>query len=137
MGSVALTPYLMFDGECREAMGFYRDIFGGELQLQSYGEVDPSAGAELKDRVMHSSLRGGQADLMAGDTPERGSLGAGKVQLTLSGTDEQTLRSMFESLGKGGKVGVPLERQMWGDLFGSLKDRYGIDWMVNISTPSG
>ncbi|MEX2534563.1 MAG: VOC family protein [Trueperaceae bacterium] len=135
MGDVALTPYLMFDGECREAVGFYREVLGGELELQTYGEVDPSAAANLKDRVMHSRLSGGRVELMAGDVPGGGPLGTGKVQLALSGTDEQTLRTIFDALSTGGKVGVPLERQMWGDLFGAVSDRYGVDWMVNISTP--
>ena len=134
MANVDLTPYLMFDGEAREAMNFYRDVFGGELMLQTYGDIDPSSGADTRERVMHSSLMGGRAELMAGDTPQSGSLGSAKVQLALSGTDEQTLRSLFESLGEGGKVGVPLERQVWGDLFGSVTDRFGIDWMVNISS---
>ena len=135
--NVDLTPYLMFSGQCREAMEFYRDVFGGELQLQTYGEVDPSASGDMKDRIMHSSLMGGRADLMAGDSPEAASFGEGRVQLALSGSDEGTLRNLFEALSAGGKVEVPLEKQMWGDFFGSLKDRYGVDWMVNINVSRG
>lgn len=136
MGTVTLSPYLLFDGVCREAMELYREVFGGTLMAQSYGEVDPNAPAGMKDRVMHASLMGGRAELMAGDTPDSRGQGPGKISLALSGTDEAALREMFDKLSAGGEVVTPIERQVWGDLYGAVTDRYGIAWMVNISAAS-
>lgn len=133
MATFGLTPYLLFDGECREAMKLYHSVFGGTLEIQTYGELDASTEPKMRDLVMHSHLRGGRAALMAGDSPQSSGDG-GKVQLTLSGTDDLALRQAFEALAAGGEVVTPLDRQMWGDVYGALTDRFGIGWMVNISS---
>lgn len=133
MGNVALNAYLFFAGNCREAMEFYRDIFGGTLQVQTYDEVPGETAEAMKGKVIHASLMGGEVDLMASDSPDSARLGTGKVSLSLSGTDEQRLRTMFDSLSADGNVNYPLKKEFWGDIFGTLTDRFGVDWMVNIS----
>lgn len=134
MEKISLNAYLFFDGNCREAMKFYQSVFGGKLELQTFGEVDDSCPAAMKDSIMHASLMGGEAELMASDNPGPDPLGTGKISLALSGYDEEKLRKMFDDLSVGGKVTMPLEKQVWGDFFGVFTDRYGVSWMINIGT---
>lgn len=136
MSDVKLDVYLYFKGNCREAMEFYKDIFGGELTVQTYGDVPGNvpddAGVSNKDWLMHARLEGGDIKLMASDT-QQASPAAAKISLSLGGSDEARLREIFGKLGKGGKVFSELKKEFWGDIFGSLTDKYGIDWMVNIT----
>lgn len=132
MGNVTLNAYLFFAGNCREAMEFYRNIFGGTLKIQTYDEV-PGQPEAMEGKVIHASLMDGDVDLMASDGPTPDRLGTGKISLSLSGTDEEKLRTVFDSLSARGKVTSPLKKEFWGDTFGVLTDKFGVDWMVNIS----
>lgn len=133
MANVTLNPYLFFAGNCREAMEFYQSIFGGKLEMQTYDEMtDSNADESLKGKVMHASLMGGDADLMASDSRDSSPLGTGKICLTISGYDEARLRNIFDGLSSGGNVTSPLKKEFWGDIFGTLTDKYGVDWMIDI-----
>jgi PhnB protein len=131
-----LNPYLSFAGDARQAMEFYRSVFGGELTLNTYGESgapDP----EIADKVMHGMLStpAGYA-LMASDTPPGMPHQPGNnVSISLSGDDADELRGYWEKLSDAADITVPLEKQMWGDEFGACVDRFGISWMVNIGQP--
>lgn len=134
MEHVTCNAYLFFERNCREAMKFYQDVFGGELTMQTYGEVDKSCPDALKDGIMHARLSGGDILLMASDDPGGNrDLGTGKIHLALGGNNEERLRAIFDALSIGGIVGVPLEKQIWGDIYGDLRDKYDIEWMVNIT----
>lgn len=130
MDKVKLDAYLFFRGNCQEAMEFYKSIFGGELEVQNYDEAMGSS-AEMKGKVMHASIKEGEVDLMASDSTTASPTSA-KIELSLSGYDEQKLRGFFESLSEGGKVNDPLKEEFWGDIFGRVTDKFGIDWMINI-----
>jgi len=130
MTNVLLDPYIFFRGNCREAMEFYKSIFGGELIIQTYADVK-MGNDDQKDWVMHAVLRGGLVRIMASDT-EQASPKAAKISLSLGDGDEATLRPIFEKLSEGGEVFSELKKEFWGDTFGSLTDKYGIEWMVNI-----
>jgi PhnB protein len=135
MASV-LNPYVNFDGDAREAMEFYRDVFGGELRVNTFGEYgnpDPS----IADKTMHAQLETERGfTLMASDTPPGMERSAGDtISLSVSGDDADELRGYWEKLSDGGTVTMPLEKQVWGDEFGMLVDRFGIPWMVNITQP--
>lgn len=133
MGKISLDPYLFFRGDAKEAMGFYKSVFGGDLKLQTVGEAQDFPGKEKmnQDYIMHALLDG-DVRLMASDT-ENASPEAKKIELSLSGPDEAKLRGYWDKLSEGGKVTAPLEKAPWGDIFGMLKDKYNIDWMVNIT----
>ncbi|HET8574676.1 MAG TPA: VOC family protein [Candidatus Paceibacterota bacterium] len=134
--NIQLDPYIFFTGNCREAMEFYQSVFGGELVLQTHGEaLGEGAPEDWREKIMHAFLSGGDARLMACDSKQANEE-ARKIELSLSGSNEARLREIFEKLSEGGKVKQPLEKQFWGDTFGRLWDRYGIDWMVNISQES-
>ncbi len=128
-----LNPYLHFSGNAREAMEFYRSVLGGQLDVMTFGDVGGGGDQFPDDGVMHASLRtpDGLA-LMASDGHDPDAAGPDRVSLSLSGDDGPTLTRWFEALAEGGVIDVPLEKQVWGDTFGQVTDRYGMRWLVNI-----
>ena len=133
-----LNPYIQFDGSAREALEFYKDVFGGELTTNTFKEFGASHGPDDDDKLMHGQLESPSGfTLMAADTPQGMSYNPGEnIAVSLSGDDGDDLRGYYEKLSDGGKVTVPLEKQMWGDEFGMVTDRFGINWMVNIAASS-
>ncbi|MGC9496479.1 VOC family protein [Streptomyces sp. WG7] len=133
-----LNPYLSFDGDARQAMEFYEQVFGGTLALNTFGAFG-DADAPEADKIMHGMLETPSGfTLMASDTPPGMEYTPGtNFSVSLSGDDETELRGYWEKLSAGGTVAVPLEKQMWGDVFGMCTDRFGVPWMVNISEPAG
>ncbi|GAA1555499.1 VOC family protein [Kribbella sancticallisti] len=130
-----LNPYISFNGQARQALEFYKEVFGGELAMNTFGEY--GADSPDADKIMHGQLESPSGyTLMGSDTPEGMPYNPGEnVTISLSGDDSDELRGYFEKLSAGGTVAVPLEKQMWGDEFGMLVDQFGIGWMVNISQP--
>lgn len=132
-----IVAYLNFDGNCSEAMKFYQSVLGGTLDIQTFGDAFGDAPEETKDRVIHARLQHGLIELMASDTnPNFGPpfVKGNNVHLSIQGSDEATLKDYFDKLAEGGNVSMPLQKQFWGDTFGMLTDRYGIQWMVNVSS---
>jgi PhnB protein len=133
-----LNPYISFDGDARQAMEFYRDVFGGTLALNTFGEYGAPDTPEV-DKIMHGLLETDAGlTLMGADTPPGMEHKPGdNIAVSLSGEDPDELRGYWEKLTADGTVSVPLEKQMWGDEFGMCVDRFGIGWMVNIAQPEG
>jgi PhnB protein len=131
-----LNPYISFDGTARQALEFYRDVFGGELAINTFGEFG-AADSPDADKIMHGQLESPKGYvLMVSDTPEGMQHNPGdNITVSLSGDDGDDLRGYFERLAEGGTVTMPLEKQMWGDEFGMCADKFGINWMVNVSQP--
>ena len=134
--SSRLNPYISFPGTAREAMQFYENVFGGTLALNTFGEFGGDD-APSPDNIMHGMLETDQGfTLMGADTPPGMEHQPGNnIAVSLSGDDDTELRGYWEQLSDGGTVTMPLEKQMWGDVFGMCIDRFGIAWMVNISQP--
>ncbi|WP_399944915.1 VOC family protein [Streptomyces sp. BBFR25] len=135
--SSRLNPYLSFDGDARQAMEFYEQVFGGTMALNTFGSAgvpDPA----YTDKIMHGMLETPSGfTLMGADTPPGMEYTPGNTfAVSLSGDDATELRGYWEKLSADGSVEVPLERQMWGDVFGMCTDRFGVPWMVNISEPA-
>jgi PhnB protein len=128
-----LNPYLSFKSNARQAMEFYRSVFGGDLQVMPFGDMAQSP-AE-KDMVMHAMLAAPNGFvLMGADTPARMEFKPGNtITVSLSGEDDAELRGYWNKLAEGGTVTYPLEKAPWGDSFGMLTDRFGTPWMVNIA----
>ncbi|HKU18200.1 MAG TPA: VOC family protein [Candidatus Saccharimonadales bacterium] len=132
---VTLNPYLGFKGDAHEAVEFYHGVFGGKLTVTTFKEAHASQDPSMDNLVMHAQLEGDNGfTLMAADTPPHMEYKPGtNITLSLSGDDEATLRDYFEKLSAGGKVTMPLEKAMWGDIFGMFTDKFGIGWLVNIN----
>ena len=128
-----LNPYLTFPGTAREAMTYYQEVFGGDLTLNTFGEF--GSDGEGSEGIMHAQLETPSGyTIMASDTPDGMSYEPGtNITVSLSGDDREELRNYWTKLSEGGTVAVPLEKQMWGDEFGQLTDRFGIGWLVNIA----
>lgn len=127
-----LNPYLTFDGTCAEAMEFYASALGGTVRTMSFRD----AGMDM-DGVMHAALETPTGfHLFASDTAEGMGIPhivGNNVQVSLSGDDADALRGYWDALAADGQVLMPLERQMWGDDYGMLTDKFGILWHVNIA----
>ena len=132
-----LNPYIGFANNAREAMEFYRDVFGGELTMSTFGEMGAAAPGE-ENKIMHAQLETPSGfTLMGSDTPSGMTRSEGSsISVSLSGDDAQ-LRDYFAKLSERGTVTMPLEKQMWGDEFGMCVDPYGVAWMVNVSQSAG
>ena len=133
-----LNPYISFSDNARQAMEFYRDVFGGELSVNTFGEMGGAAPGD-ENKIMHAQLETPAGyTLMASDTPPGMPRSEGSsISVSLSGDDADDLRGWFTKLSEGGTVIMPLEKQMWGDEFGMCVDPFGVQWMLNISQPAG
>jgi len=134
--SSKLNPYLSFQDNAREAMEFYRTVFGGKLLMNTFKEFHASQDPSEDDLIMHAVLEAENGiTLMGSDTPRRMEYKPGNTSsMSLSGTDESELRGYYEKLAAGGTVTMPLEKAVWGDTFGMCLDRYGVSWLVNITS---
>ena len=137
--SAQLNPYLNFRNNTREAMEFYREVFGGTLTVSTFGENNASADPSEDDLVMHSQLDGDNGIVfMASDTPSRMDYRPGSnFSMSLSGDDDALLSRWYDRLADGGTVTMPLAKAPWGDTFGMCVDRFGVSWLVNISGSTG
>lgn len=128
-----LNPYISFGDNARQAMEFYKDVFGGTLAMNTFGEF----GSPQADGIMHAMLETPSGfTLMGADTPPGMEHNPGSnISISLSGDDDAELRGYWERLSEGGVVTVALDKQPWGDVFGMCIDRFGVPWMVNITQP--
>jgi PhnB protein len=132
----AFQPYLNFDGNTRDAMTFYQKCTGGELKIQTFGDVKAPGPPGSENRVMHAHLQKGSAVLMASDTMPGMPFTQGNniwVNIDCDGVPE--IEALFKAFSEGGKVIMPLADQFWGARFGMLTDKFGINWMFNCELP--
>lgn len=134
---ITLNPYLHFKDTAREAMEFYKSVFGGKLDVSTFKDAKMAQDASDENKVMHAMLvTENGITLMGADTPRHMEYKPGaSISVSLSGNDESTLKEYWEKLTEGGTITVPLAKAPWGDSFGMLVDKYGIEWLVNISQP--
>lgn len=132
-----LNPYLHFRGNARQAMEFYKTVFGGNVTMSTFKEYQMSDDPVAGNQIMHSAIQAPNGiSFFASDTPEHMEYQpGGTVTMSLTGDNEAELQSYFEKLSKGGTVTVLLAASPWGDKFGMCVDPYGIEWMVNITMP--
>lgn len=118
-------------------MTCYQGVFGGNLDVLTFGQQGMPGMPE--DGVMHAHLATEAGfTLMASDTPPDFPRTQGNaISVSLSGEDADRLRGYWTGLSDGAEVVMPLERQVWGDEYGQLVDRYGVPWMININSAQG
>ena len=133
----SITPYLSFGGRCDEAIAFYRQALGAEVEMLLRFNESPDPVPEgvlppgFENKVMHVGMRIGGALLLASDGCEQASRFSG-VSLSLElGTPADAARA-FDALADGGKVTMPLGKTFWSPCFGMVTDRFGMSWMVTV-----
>jgi PhnB protein len=129
------TPYLMFDGNAKEALEYYRVVFGGEISnLQTYGEADYPTPPEAYDRVIHAQFKKDDLILMASDAFPGNSVVVGSnVSLTLEFESEEEIQGIYETLSQKGTVFMELQDTFWGAKYAKVKDAYGVIWDLNYT----
>ncbi|MDH2443769.1 VOC family protein [Amnibacterium sp. CER49] len=133
--STVLNPYISFRGNAREAMEYYRDALGGDLELATFKDFHASEDPSDDDLVMHAKLttRSGLV-LMGADRPDRMPYTQGdSIAVSLGGEERAELQGYWDGLAERSTVLQPLEASPWGDRFGMLVDPYGVTWLVNIA----
>lgn len=128
-----INAYLNFNGNCRDAMTFYRDCLGGDLTLQTVegSPIEAQCPAGLKHQILHSSLTKNALILMGSDMVGPGGLKKGNnISLSLNCSSEEEANDCFSNLAEGGKIVEDLKLQFWGAMFGVVTDRFGITWML-------
>ena len=130
-----LHAYLCFNGRCDEAIAFYCEAVGAEVVMKSYFKDMPDSEAcpsGAEDKVMHATLKIGESILMVSDGCGANGPNFADFSLSLSLTDEGEATRLFEALGAGGEVQMPLAKTFWSPCFGMVKDRFGLSWMICI-----
>ena len=131
-----MSTYLTFDGNCRQAMEFYKKCLGGELFFMPVGESPVEAPKEAKDRIMHASLKIGSISLLAADSWMNQPLHTGNnFAICMVPESLQETKRLFAALSENGKVGMELQDTFWGAHFGMVVDQFGISWMLNFENP--
>src|SRR4030095_9234738 len=127
--------YLTFNGNCREAMTFYKECLGGELIFQTVGETPLSEKMpqRMKNTIIHATLTHGPLVLMGSDmVGKNGLIRSNAVSISLQCESEEQVRKCYQMLSQEGHADHPLENSFWGALFGDLTDKYGIHWLLHF-----
>jgi PhnB protein len=129
-----IIAYLTFDGNCATAMNFYKESIGGELMINTVGDmpVEGQCGTATPGAVMHAQLSKGNLQLMASDMMATTQMIRGNAMaLSLNCSSEDEIRTYFDKLSAGGSDISPLKVEFWGALFGMFTDKFGIRWLLN------
>jgi PhnB protein len=128
--------HLVFPGTCREAFAFYEKTFGSKIQMtMTFGEAPEGTPVppDAKNLIMHTAMPLGGITLMGCDAPKGREEAMGGFQVSADSKDEAEVKRLFAALSEGGTVQMPLAKTFWSPLFGMVKDRFGVGWMVGIS----
>jgi PhnB protein len=129
-----INAYLTFNGNCREAMSFYKDCFGGELNLETVkgSPMESHWPEEVQNNILHSNLTSDAISILGSDMVEQKGLTAGNnITLALICCTKQEIESYFNKLSKGGTVKYPLH-DFYNGKIGGVIDRYGINWFLKL-----
>jgi PhnB protein len=137
--TVQITPYLNFNGNCKEAFEFYERVLKGKIQIMM-----PHAGSPMeahtppdwRDKILHTTLTVGNATLMASDAPPEGYKQPEGISVSVNLSDISEAERIFRELSEGARITMPLQQTFWAARFGMLTDRYGTPWMINCEQPT-
>ncbi len=133
-----VQPYLFFDGRCEEAINFYSKALGAKVEMLMRFKDSPEPpqpgmcppGSE--DKIMHAAFHLGEATLMASDGRCEGKARFQGFSLSLNAANEADAKRLFDALGEGGQVQMPLGKTFFSPSFGMVADRFGVSWMVIV-----
>ena len=134
---MTVTPYLTFNGRCREAFAFYAELLNGKVEMMTHGESPffDQMPKELHDTVMHAQLTAGDLFLMGADAPPAMYQKPGGICLAMAVNTIAEAEHLFASLSAGGVVQMAIEETFWAYRFGMFTDRFDIPWMINCLKP--
>jgi len=138
--SLALDIYMNFNGNCREAVEFYAQVFKTEIpQIMSFGDTPQSPDfplpEEAKDLVMHTRLNIQGSNVMFSDVfPGMPFIEGNNITIAIVSENLDEINSLFDQLKEGGTVGMELQETFWSKCYGSLKDKFGIEWQFNFGS---
>jgi PhnB protein len=130
-------PYLNFDGRCEEALEFYKKAVGAKVDMMMRCKEAPEPGQikpGLEDKILHSSFTIGKSMIMASDGYNQNNPSFNGTSLALSAATESEAKKLFDALADGGQVRMPLTKTFFSPAFGMLADKFGVPWMVVVST---
>ncbi len=130
-----INCYLTFNGNCRQAMEFYKRCLGGKLHFQTIGEspIAEKMPRKMKSYILHATLINEHFVLMASDmVSEKGLIKGNAVSLMLDCNSESDIKKYYERLSRGGEQTHPVENTFWGTLFGDLTDKFGNHWLLHF-----
>jgi PhnB protein len=140
--TMQLTTHLAFNGNCRQAFAFYESTFGGRILMQlTYGEAPISANgthgpsAEMTNQIMHARLDIDGQHLMGADAPPGRYQSPQGIMVSVSISDLERARRIFETLASNGKITMPFQETFWARGFGMCIDRFAVPWIVNCEKP--
>ena len=137
-----VNVYLTFNGNCEEAFNFYKSVFGGEFPyVGRFKDMSPSEGntvpAEHGDRIMHMSLPiSKETAILGSDTGGEWASSfkpGNNYSISINAESREEADRIFNGLAAGGQVTMPLNNTFWGDYFGMLTDKFGVNWMMSTS----
>lgn len=136
-----LNTYLVFDGETEAAMTFYQSIFGGEFaEVLRYKDMptefasDNEMDEEQANKIMHMTLAINENNLLLANDNCRSMsdlIKGTQYAISIRPDNEEQARRIYKQLSQDGEIHMPLEKQFWGSLFASFKDKFGIDWLID------
>jgi PhnB protein len=129
------TPYLIFDGNAREALEYYKEIFEGEiLELQTYGEADFPTPPEAEEKIIHAQFKKGSLFLMASDTFPGNRVEIGNhISLAMELESEEDIQALYDRFTERGTSVMELQDTFWGAKYAKVKDPYGVTWDLNYT----
>ena len=134
---MAVDIYLNFNGNCREVVNFYAEVFGTEVpKIMTFGETPPNPEyplpEEAKELVMHTRLNISGSNVMFSDVfPGMPFIEGNNISLAFVSTDLEEIKSAFSNLKEGGKVVMELQETFWSKYYGQITDKFGIEWQFN------
>jgi len=140
--AMPVVAYMIFNGNCREAVDYYADVFGaGTPNIMNFGDTPPEEGFEvpedMKELVMHTAIKVHDSEIMFSDAMPGSSVSFGKnINLTVVTDDLDKMTAEFNRLAQDGKVLMPLEKTFWSPAYGALEDKFGVNWQFSYDDGS-
>ena len=134
---MSLNVYLYFNGNCEEAMNFYKDATGGSIDsMQRYGDSPMGASIADKDKVLHAIMTIRGTKIMFSDSSEKRTINFGdNFALAIDCSSPGDIKNIYEAISAGGTITMPLQDTFWGATFGMCCDKFGVNWMFNFDKP--
>lgn len=131
-----VQAYLNFGDRCEEALEFYKKAIGAEVTMMMRWKESPDPAMKAppgrEEKIMHAAFKVGETTLMADDGMGPGKTEFKGVTLSINVQDDAEAKRVFDALGDGGSVQMPLVKTFWTSSFGMLHDKFGVPWMVNV-----